>query len=535
VGAARKGTFVTVPGTALRFEILGPLRAWREDTELDLGPGKQRAVLAVLLLNANRPTPTSRIIDAVWGDLPPENGVNVVQKYVAGLRRILEPGRSPRTPGQLLTWTEAGYTLHVPPGGLDTDVFREHVALARTARSTGRATDAAGHLQAALALWREQALAGLRGAFFDTARERLAEDRAAAFEESAQIELDLGHHERIVPELSRLVGEFPLREQLRYLLILALYRGGRQAEALAAYQDARRFLTEEFGVEPGERLQQLHLSILRSDRTLVLDGVPPALPVPPAPPLTHLGPVTHVGAITHMAPVTHVAEVRRRPVMARLMAIAVPLISFGTVSWAVIAFFAARRRSPWLGVAAVGYFLLVVVFALTTTDDPNSRWEGVAILALLVAMAGGAAHTALLVSGTRRRQGRPDYDTLRSLELRIRREQALTLLDHHPRVARELRIGRPDLSRVFNDGGLVDINAVPEHTLAALPGVTVPQAQQIVARRRAAGNFTSVEDLVTGGLLPLPTVRALSDVLIVIDGETPPPLPVPEHVGDRQS
>jgi DNA-binding winged helix-turn-helix (wHTH) protein len=130
VGAARKGTFVTVPGTALRFEILGPLRAWREDTELDLGPGKQRAVLAVLLLNANRPTPTSRIIDAVWGDLPPENGVNVVQKYVAGLRRILEPGRSPRTPGQLLTWTEAGYTLHVPPGGLDTDVFREHVALA---------------------------------------------------------------------------------------------------------------------------------------------------------------------------------------------------------------------------------------------------------------------------------------------------------------------------------------------------------------------------------------------------------------------
>ncbi|HZE31216.1 MAG TPA: BTAD domain-containing putative transcriptional regulator [Actinoallomurus sp.] len=512
---------MTVPGSALRFEILGPLRAWREGTELDLGPGKQRAVLAVLLLNANRPTPTARIVDAVWGQLPPENGVNVVQKYVAGLRRILEPGRSPRTPGTLLTWTEAGYTLHVPRGGLDTDAFDEHVVLARTARSMGRTADAAGHLQAALGLWRDQALAGLRGAFFDSAREQLAEDRAAAFEESAQIEIDLGHHERLVPELSRLVAEFPLREQLRYLLILSLYRGGRQAEALAAYQDARRFLAEEFGVEPGERLQQLHLSILRSDRTLVAPDAPPAPPVlsvaPPAP---------------LIAPV---AEVRRRPWPLRLLAVSVPLISFGVVSWAVIAFFAARRRSLWLGVAAGGYFLLVVVFGLTTTDDPDSRWEAVAILALLLAMAGGAVHTALLVSGPRRHGARPNYDTLRSLELRIRREQALTLLAHHPHIARELRIGRPDLSRVFNDGGLVDINAVPEHTLAALPGVTVFQAQQIVARRQAAGNFTSVEDLVTAGLLPLPTVRALSDVLIVVDGETPPPLPAPERMGELRS
>jgi DNA uptake protein ComE-like DNA-binding protein len=88
---------------------------------------------------------------------------------------------------------------------------------------------------------------------------------------------------------------------------------------------------------------------------------------------------------------------------------------------------------------------------------------------------------------------------------------------------------------VFNDGGLVDINAVPEHTLAALPGVTVPQAQQIVARRRAAGNFGSVEDLVTAGLLPLPTVRALSDVLIVIDGVTPPLRPTPERLGELRS
>jgi DNA-binding SARP family transcriptional activator len=505
---------VTKPGDVplVFFEILGPLRAWREHTELELGPGKQRAVLAVLLLNANRPTPTTRIIDAVWGDCPPENGVNVVQKYVAGLRRVLEPGRSPRSPGQLLTWTEAGYTLHVPPGCLDADVFHDGVARALAARSAGRAADAAGQLRTALGLWREAALAGLPGAYFDSARDRLAEDRAAAFEEAAQIELDLGQHARLVPELGRLVAEFPLREQLRYLLILALYRSGRQAEALAAYQEARAFLTEEFGVEPGERLQQLHLAILRSDRTLTPAAEPPMLPRQPlAPP-----------------PVPPAAAVRRRAWPLRALAVAVPLVSFGLFTWAAMAFLAVRRRSRAVAATAVGYFALVVVFVVISDDDPSSARESLSVLALLISMAGGAVHMALLVSGTPLRRSRPqspDYDTLRSLELRIRREQALTLLDHHPRIARELRIGRPDLARVFNDGGLVDVNAVPEHILAALPGVTVPQAQQIVARRRAAGGFARVDDLVTGGLLPLPTVRALSDVLIVIDDEpqdTPP-------------
>ena len=494
------------------FEILGPLRAWRERAELELGPGKQRAVLAVLLLNANRPTPTARIIDAVWGECPPENGVNVVQKYVAGLRRILEPGRSPRSPGNLLTWTEAGYTLHVPSGCLDADVFHDGVARAMAARAAGHAADAAGQLRTALGLWREAALAGLSGAFFDSARDRLDEDRAAAFEEAAQIELDLGQHTRLVPELNRLVAEFPLRERLRYLLILALYRCGRQAEALAAYQDARAFLTEKFGVDPGERLQQLHLAILRSDRTLTPDDPPPTLAGPPFAP----------------EPVPPAPAVRRRTWPLRAAAVAVPLVSFGLFTWAIMAFLAVRRRSLAVGATAAGYFVLVVVFVVVSDDDPNSAREGLSVLALLIAMAGGAVHMALLMSGTPVRgqpPQPPDYDTLRSLELRIRREQALTLLDHHPQIARELGIGRPDLARVFNDGGLVDINAVPEHILAALPGVTVPQAQQIVARRRATGGFLRVDDLVTDGLLPLPTVRALSDVLIVIDDEpqdTPP-------------
>ena len=131
---------------SVRFDLLGPLRALHGQRELDLGPAKQRAVLAVLLLAANRPVPTSRIIDAVWGDEPPENGTNVVQKYVAGVRRVLEPERAPRAAGLLLTLTEAGYRLSVAPGNSDLDLFTSHVREARQLRGAGRLAEAAAEL-----------------------------------------------------------------------------------------------------------------------------------------------------------------------------------------------------------------------------------------------------------------------------------------------------------------------------------------------------------------------------------------------------
>src|SRR5690349_8911718 len=114
----------TVLDGPIRFEILGPLRALRGARELDLGPSKQRAVLALLLLNANKPTSIAQIVDAVWGDEPPENGPNVVQKYVGGLRRVMEPDRSPRAPGQLISRTDAGYRISVVPEQLDVEIFR---------------------------------------------------------------------------------------------------------------------------------------------------------------------------------------------------------------------------------------------------------------------------------------------------------------------------------------------------------------------------------------------------------------------------
>ncbi|GAB3952615.1 hypothetical protein GCM10027614_56590 [Micromonospora vulcania] len=118
----------------LRFEILGPQRAWYADRELDLGPGKQRAVLAVLLLSTGRPVSTGQMVEAVWPEEPPANGPNVVQKYVAGLRRVLEPDRSPRTPGQVLSLTDAGYVLRVAPEALDAVRFERGIHRARQCR-----------------------------------------------------------------------------------------------------------------------------------------------------------------------------------------------------------------------------------------------------------------------------------------------------------------------------------------------------------------------------------------------------------------
>ncbi|MBC6460480.1 BTAD domain-containing putative transcriptional regulator [Actinomadura sp. HBU206391] len=600
---------------SLRFEILGRLRGWRGEHELDLGPGKQRAVLAVLLLNANRPTPTAAILDAVWRDDPPENGANVVQKYVAGLRRIFEPNREPRTPWQALTLDDAGYALHVKPDRLDADVFQRNLLQAREARAHDRPAEATEHLRTALDLWRGEPLAGLHGPAFDAARERLEEDRASALEACAEIELELGHHHRLVPELVRLVAEFPMREQSRYLLILALYRSGRQAEALGAYREARRFLNEEFGVEPGERLRQLHVGILRSDPALGAtagpDEQPPSLvkaptaepvtpkspeapeatdapaavaaqPAPhaaPAPPPVDVGPWTPItpepagrpdepprpaqepfgppqpprsydpprsyGAPAPPAPPGGMQPWMPRPVwvqpvpmhapawpvpihrqvwLRRVVAASIPVLSFGMLTWMVMAYFAARRRSWILALVTAGYVALIVLAftGLDGSEPEGSAMENLGVMAMLLALVGGALHGGLLVTWPRRATlpRRLDPEAIKALERRVRREQALSLVRYFPAIALELNIGRPDLPRFFDDGGLVDINTASAPVLAALPGMTAHQARQIVAHRQAQGGFGSIQDLIVWGLIAPPTAQALRETLVAIRPES---------------
>ncbi|MEU6041518.1 BTAD domain-containing putative transcriptional regulator [Actinomadura sp. NPDC047616] len=521
-----------------RFEILGRLRAWRDDEELDLGPGKQRAVLAVLLLNVNRPVSTNAIVDAVWEDDPPDNGANVVQKYVAGLRRVLEPDRSPRTPGRLLKLTPAGYALHVPPQCLDAELFQRDVQRALAARADDPA-QAAAALRAALAMWRGPALAGLTGRVFDAARERLAEERAAALETCVEIELEQGRHAHLVPELIRLVADFPLREQPRHLLMLALYRCGRQAEALAAYRDAREFFAAEFGVEPGDRLRQLHMRILRSDPTLAGPAAATAPPAPPtAPPPAPAPPMTVPPTPLPQTPVPHHGLVppavppyapRRTPWWLRIILIGIPPLTFGTGTCALVGYYAGRRRSRLLWLAAAGYLLLTIVFWAimgTAEEDGSTPYDLPATAAALVTTLGGMVHVALLTAGPVTDPAvMPPPAVVAMIERGARREQARALVAHHPAVARELHVGRPDLPRAFDDGGLVDVNAVPEHVLAGLPGIDPYHAKLIVTVRQAHGPFASVDDLVIRGVLPATVVRSLNDVLVAVPEPAPAPTP----------
>ena len=263
-GASRPG---------LRFEVLGPLRVFRGDVALPLGPVQRRVVLAVLLLQRNRPIGRQQVIDAVWGKAQPSHAVNLVQRHVSGLRMMLEPQRSARSSSDLLSWTGSGYLFKVPPGALDLDVFESRLVAARAARAGNDLAKAAEELHAALQLWRGPVCDGLSSPLLDAQRERLTERHIGALEERIDLDINLGNHHEVIGELRHLIAEHPLRERLRGLLMSALYRSGRQADALAAYQDARKHLREELGVEPAVALQRLQRQILSAD-----PGLEPARP-----------------------------------------------------------------------------------------------------------------------------------------------------------------------------------------------------------------------------------------------------------------
>jgi DNA-binding SARP family transcriptional activator/Tfp pilus assembly protein PilF len=267
----------------MRFEVLGAVRAWQGQLELELGPLQQRVVLAVLLLHANRPVARERLIDAIWGADVPACAVNLVQRHVSALRRVLDPKRRDRAGSRLLTWTDAGYVLAVPVDGLDLEIFDTELTAARTARAAGDLPAAAAALASALRLWHGPPFSGLTSPLLDAQRDALSERWISATEERIEVDLALGNHADLVAELRNLIADHPMRERLRQLLMLALYRSGRQAEALAAYRDARTYLLDELGIEPAEPMQRLHQQILAADPTLAAPGSADAPPGGDAP------------------------------------------------------------------------------------------------------------------------------------------------------------------------------------------------------------------------------------------------------------
>ena len=235
-----------------------------------MGQPRQQAVLGILAMRANRVISRGELVDAVWGQDPPASAEGGIYTYVAGLRRVIEPNRSLRGPGRVLVSSGAGYVLHLVPGQPDAVAFEQDLGRARQLRKTGDLTGAVTSLNSALSLWRGIAFAGVPGPFADTERVRLGELRSAAAEERADVLLSLGRHEEVVPDLTAMVAEHPLRERMRGLLMIALYRSGRHAEALRVFAEGRRVLADELGIDPGIDLSRIHQQVLTADPALAV-------------------------------------------------------------------------------------------------------------------------------------------------------------------------------------------------------------------------------------------------------------------------
>jgi DNA-binding SARP family transcriptional activator len=241
----------------LEFRILGPLEVSADGEPLQLSGQKQRALLALLLLDVNRVVSTDRIVDALWGEEPPRTAATSLQNFVSQLRKLLG--------SDVVVTKPPGYQLRIEPEQLDLERF---VRLVEESRAEP-AAERAAKLRRALALWRGRPLADLGfEAFAQQEIGRLEELRLAALEDRLEAELEAGRHSDLIGELEAFADEHPLRERLRSQLMLALYRSGRQAEALQIYHDTRRVLVDELGIEPSPTLQQLHGAILRQDPTL---------------------------------------------------------------------------------------------------------------------------------------------------------------------------------------------------------------------------------------------------------------------------
>jgi YVTN family beta-propeller protein len=252
----------------MRFEALGPLSVSQDGEAVSLGGRKQRTLLAVLVLHRNVVVARDDLVDALWGQGPPRSAGQSLDTYVYRLRRLLGQDRLTREAG--------GYRLRVEPGELDADEFEGLVACAGAAAENGDHGAALRDLTGALALWRGPAWGELLdGEALQADARRLEELRLSALESRFEAELALGHGAELAPELERLADEHPLRERLLASLMLALYRAGRQTDALDAFQTARRRLVDELGIEPGPELQELQRRILEHDPTL---GAPRRLP-----------------------------------------------------------------------------------------------------------------------------------------------------------------------------------------------------------------------------------------------------------------
>ncbi|GAA2123850.1 BTAD domain-containing putative transcriptional regulator [Streptomyces synnematoformans] len=336
-GAGLPGGGPEAGGGPVRFAVLGPVRVRRGGQPLDTGSPQQRVVLAVLLLHGGRHVAVEELVDAVWGEDPPRDAVGTVRTYVSRLRRALGPD------ADLLRGEAGGYAVHLRAGAqLDAETATRLAAEADAALAAGEPERARQLRGEALALWDGEPLAGLPGPYAERQRTRLAEWRLSLLEGRLELDVEVGRRAEAISELTALTAAYPLRERFRELLMLALYRSGRQAEALAVYTDTRRQLTDELGVEPGPELAALQQRILRGSDQPAPAPLPAATGVAPAQLPATLTDFTGRGAV--------VEELGKQLVQAPHMVMAVSSVSgiggVGKTTLAVHVAHAARESFP---------------------------------------------------------------------------------------------------------------------------------------------------------------------------------------------
>ncbi|GAB1510232.1 AfsR/SARP family transcriptional regulator [Actinophytocola sp. KF-1] len=465
-------------GGELRFEVLGPVRAWLDDTEIDLGTPQQRAILGILLLRDGAAATPGQLISALWGPTAPRAATGMIRSYVSRLRRVL--------PGDVIESVGGGYALRA--GALDATEFAHLIAAARTAAD---ARTKATHLRKALGLWRGTPLAGVNGEYAEGERTRLAQVRLAAVEDLAAADIDTGRHVEATTALEEVIAAHPLRERPRELLMLALYRAGRQADALAVFTEIRRLLADELGLEPGPALRDVQRRILAADpdlgergRPSVLAQLPPDLP-------------DFVGRADEIRTVTAALT----PVRGQVPVVGVEgLAGVGKTAFAVHVGHAMADRFPDgrlfadLGTDALPGLLR----DLGVTDPPASRAEQAALwrtrtagLRLLIVLDGardaeqlrhlipGAGGAAVLLTARRRLYGVPYVQWLRLSGLREEESHALLARIVGDRVHRE-----PDVARelVANTAGLPQVVAAIGNRIASRPEWTLDAARDRIGR-----------------------------------------------------
>ncbi|MFW6694440.1 BTAD domain-containing putative transcriptional regulator [Streptomyces sp. MAR4 CNX-425] len=326
-----------LPEGRVWFALLGPVRVRRGGELLGVGSPQQRAVLAVLLLRGGRHVGVEELVDAVWGEDPPRDAVGTVRTYVSRLRRALGADAG------LLRGEAGGYAVDLRGGAeLDVESAGRLAAEADAAVGAGESERARELRVRALELWEGEPLAGLPGPFAERQRTRLAEWRLSLLEGRLELDVEVGRQAEAISELTALTAAYPLRERFRELLMLALYRSGRQAEALAVYTDTRRQLTDELGVEPGPQLAALQQRILRSS-----DQPPPSAPAP----ATAVAPAQLPATLTDFTGrAAVVEELGKQLVQAPHMVMAVSSVSgiggVGKTTLAVHVAHAAREAFP---------------------------------------------------------------------------------------------------------------------------------------------------------------------------------------------